>query len=47
MASGWLETVAEAQRRVERVLPRSVYMALVAGSEFGLTLRDNGAGAGV
>jgi L-lactate dehydrogenase (cytochrome)/glycolate oxidase len=41
MASGWFETVAEAQRRAKKVLPRSVYMALVAGSEFGLTLKDN------
>jgi heme/flavin dehydrogenase (mycofactocin system) len=41
MASGWFETVAEAQRRAKKVLPRSVYLALVAGSEFGLTLKDN------
>jgi L-lactate dehydrogenase (cytochrome)/glycolate oxidase len=41
MASGWFETVAEAQRRAKKVLPGSVYMALVAGSEFGLTLKDN------
>jgi pre-mycofactocin synthase len=37
----WFETVAEAQRRARRRLPRSVYMALVAGSENGVTLRDN------
>jgi pre-mycofactocin synthase len=37
----WFETVAEAQRRAKRRLPRSVYMALVAGSEKGLTLDDN------
>jgi L-lactate dehydrogenase (cytochrome)/glycolate oxidase len=41
MAGGWFETVAEAQRRAKRRLPRSVYMALIAGSEFGLTLKDN------
>lgn len=37
----WFETVAEAHRRAKRRLPRSVYAALVAGSEQGLTLRDN------
>jgi pre-mycofactocin synthase len=37
----WFETVAEAQRRARRRLPRSVYLALVAGSESGVTLRDN------
>src|SRR4051794_12339756 len=41
MANGWFETVAEAQRRAKRKLPKSVYMALVAGSEYGLTLKDN------
>jgi len=41
MASAWFETVAEAQRRANRRLPRSVYLAIVAGSERGLTLRDN------
>jgi L-lactate dehydrogenase (cytochrome)/glycolate oxidase len=41
MTGGWFETVAEAQRRAEKRLPKSVYMALVAGSEFGLTLKDN------
>jgi L-lactate dehydrogenase (cytochrome)/glycolate oxidase len=41
MAGGWFETVAEAQRRAKRILPRSVYKALIAGSEFGLTLKDN------
>jgi heme/flavin dehydrogenase (mycofactocin system) len=41
MGNAWFETVAEAQRRAERRLPRSVYMALVAGSEHGLTVRDN------
>ena len=40
-SSGWFETVTEAQRRAKRRLPRSVYMALVAGSEKGVTLEDN------
>jgi len=42
----WFETVAEAQRRARRRLPRSVYLALVAGSENGVTLRDNVAAFG-
>ncbi|SHL32078.1 L-lactate dehydrogenase (cytochrome) [Pseudonocardia thermophila] len=37
----WFETVAEAQRRAKKRLPRSVYMALVAGSERGVTMNDN------
>ena len=37
----WFETVEEARRRARRRLPRSVYMALVAGSEKGVTLQDN------
>jgi pre-mycofactocin synthase len=37
----WFETVEEARRRARRRLPHSVYMALVAGSEKGITLRDN------
>ncbi|MBF4993268.1 mycofactocin biosynthesis FMN-dependent deaminase MftD [Arthrobacter gandavensis] len=37
----WFETVAEAQRRAEKKLPRSVYGALVAGSERGVTVEDN------
>ncbi|MEU3615399.1 pre-mycofactocin synthase MftD [Streptomyces sp. NPDC006872] len=37
----WFETVAEAQRRARRRLPRSVYGALVAGSERGRTLDAN------
>ena len=41
MANGWFETITEAQRRAKKTLPPSVYMALVAGSEFGLTLKDN------
>src|SRR5947207_13729350 len=37
----WFETVEEARRRARRRLPRSVYMALVAGAEKGVTLQDN------
>jgi pre-mycofactocin synthase len=46
MAGGWFETVAEAERRAKRRLPRSVHMALVAGSERGLTVTDNVAAFG-
>jgi pre-mycofactocin synthase len=41
MDKRWFETVAEAQRQAKRQLPRSVYMALIAGSERGHTLHDN------
>ncbi|HEU0102117.1 MAG TPA: pre-mycofactocin synthase MftD [Mycobacteriales bacterium] len=41
MANRWFETVQEAQRRAKKTLPKSVYMALVAGSESGRTLHDN------
>src|SRR5690625_1395477 len=41
MANEWFETVGEAHRRARKRLPRSVYLALVAGAEQGLTLRDN------
>ncbi len=37
----WFESVAVAQRRARRHLPRSVYAALVAGSEAGVTVSDN------
>ena len=37
----WFETVEEARRRARRRLPRSVYMALIAGTEKGVTLHDN------
>ncbi len=46
MANAWFETVAEAQRRARRRLPKSVYGALVAGSERGTTLEDNVAAFG-
>ncbi|KEI45529.1 pre-mycofactocin synthase MftD [Saccharopolyspora rectivirgula] len=39
--SEWFETVAEAHRRAKKRLPKTVYKALVAGSERGLTLDDN------
>jgi heme/flavin dehydrogenase (mycofactocin system) len=41
MANPWFETVAVAEKRAKRRLPSSVYGALVAGSEKGVTLRDN------
>ena len=37
----WFETIAEAQRRARRRLPRSVYLAVLAGAEAGVTLNDN------
>ncbi|TWE11949.1 pre-mycofactocin synthase MftD [Rudaeicoccus suwonensis] len=37
----WFETVAIAQERARRRLPKSVYKALIAGSEKGVTLADN------
>ncbi|SNT41506.1 pre-mycofactocin synthase MftD [Rhodococcoides kyotonense] len=44
--SAWFETVAEAQRRAKKRLPKSVYAALVAGSERGITVDDNTAAFG-
>jgi L-lactate dehydrogenase (cytochrome)/glycolate oxidase len=41
VANKWFETVAVAQRRAKKRLPKSVYGALVAGAEAGLTVRDN------
>jgi pre-mycofactocin synthase len=41
LGSQWFETVAVAERRARRRLPRSVYGALVAGSERGATAQDN------
>ena len=41
MKAAWFETVAEAQRRARKRLPSSVYRALLAGSEKGVTLSDN------
>jgi pre-mycofactocin synthase len=37
----WFESVAEAQRRAKKRLPKSVYYALFAGAEQGVTLDDN------
>src|SRR5580692_9754079 len=41
MPGGWFESVAVAQGRARRTLPRSVYKAIIAGSERGTTLHDN------
>jgi heme/flavin dehydrogenase (mycofactocin system) len=41
MANKWFETVAVAQRRAKKHLPKDVYGALVAGAEAGVTIRDN------
>ena len=40
-SSDWFESVAEAQRRARKRLPKPVYDALVAGAERGATLDDN------
>ncbi|WP_059015947.1 pre-mycofactocin synthase MftD [Mycobacterium sp. M26] len=37
----WFETVAIAQQRAKKRLPKSAYSALLAGSEKGLTVSDN------
>ena len=37
----WFETVADAQQRAKKRLPKSVYSALIAGSEKGVTVADN------
>ena len=39
--NAWFETVAVAQQRAKRRLPRSVYSALVAGAEAGISAGDN------
>ncbi|WP_170925506.1 alpha-hydroxy-acid oxidizing protein, partial [Mycobacterium avium] len=41
MADEWFETVAIAQQRAKRRLPKSVYAALIAASEKGITVSDN------
>lgn len=41
MANDWFETVAVAQKRAKKRLPRSVYGALIAGAEAGLSMDDN------
>jgi len=42
----WFETVAVAQERAKKRLPKGVYAALLAGSEKGLTYSDNMAAFG-
>ncbi len=37
----WFESVAVAQRRAQRRLPKSVYGALIAGTDKGLAMNDN------
>jgi L-lactate dehydrogenase (cytochrome)/glycolate oxidase len=46
MNTAWFESVAEAQRRAKKRLPSSVYSALLAGSEKGITVADNVAAFG-
>jgi heme/flavin dehydrogenase (mycofactocin system) len=41
MGNAWFESVAEAERRAKKTLPRSVYWAVYAGSENGVTLAGN------
>ena len=41
MTTEWFETIAEAQRRAKKRLPKSVYSALLAGSEHGVSYDDN------
>ncbi|MET7475581.1 pre-mycofactocin synthase MftD [Streptomyces sp. NPDC005648] len=41
MGNRWFETVAHAQQRARKRLPKSVYSALLAGSEAGVSYRDN------
>ena len=41
MGNEWFESVAEAERRAEKRLPRSVHLAIRAGSARGVTLADN------
>jgi heme/flavin dehydrogenase (mycofactocin system) len=46
MVNPWFESVAEAERRARKRLPPSVYGALRAGSERGVTVEDNTAAFG-
>lgn len=46
MANDWFESVAVAQSRAKKILPASVYGALIAGSERGVTAKDNTAAFG-
>lgn len=38
---GWFESVAQARRRARKRLPRSVFAAIEAGAEAGVTREDN------
>jgi len=40
-AKAWFETVAIAQQRAEKRLPKSVYSSLISASEKGVTVSDN------
>lgn len=46
MGNRWFESVTQVQRQAKKRLPPSVYGALVAGSERGLTIADNEAAFG-
>jgi heme/flavin dehydrogenase (mycofactocin system) len=37
----WFESIEEAERRARRALPRSVFLAIKAGAEAGVTLSEN------
>src|SRR6201990_2370334 len=41
MADQWFETVAIAQQRAKRRLPKSAYSSLISASEKGVTVSDN------
>lgn len=41
VGNAWFETVAVAQERARKRLPKSVYGALIAGTENGISMRDN------
>jgi heme/flavin dehydrogenase (mycofactocin system) len=43
MTSRWFESIAVAQQRAKKRLPKSVYGALIAGAERGQTVEDNAA----
>ena len=41
MSNDWFESVAVAKKRAKKRLPRSVYGAIVAGAEAGISMNDN------
>ena len=41
MARRPIESVADAQRRAKRRIPRPIYTALISGNEKGVTMRAN------